>query len=108
MDIMGPEKIDIIISTKQAYIGSYKVIIPIKIRPRSSQQVRQIVYAKTAMTIPPEQQIQIPVQHIKLPDQDFLFKPSNAAGISLFAHLTDQSFDSVLAQNDSNSTIKIA
>ena len=51
INIIEPEKINIIILTKQAYIEFYKIIIFIKIWPCSSQQVYQIVYIKTIIII---------------------------------------------------------
>ena len=52
IDIIVPEKIDIVVLKLTASIGSYIVEIPIKVRTRG-RPVTYIVYAKNTIIVPP-------------------------------------------------------
>ena len=107
-DIIGPKKIDIITSKSQAYIGSYNTTVPIDIKPRSRGITRKPVVADRQTTVPPYSQMVVPVYHATLPDdRDFLFEPATSAtlAVSLYTHLVDNSFHSVIARNDTDKPI---
>ena len=107
MDIMVPEKIDIILSTSSAHIGSCQVEIPLEMRARGNgQSVLQPVHAKQSLIIPPRSETRIPVHHASLPDRDFFFEPAETP-LSLYAHLVDASMTAVVAKNDTDYAVKV-
>ena len=106
-DIIGPEKIDIITSRNEAYIGSCDTRVPIDLRPRSRGITMKPVVANKETTLPPHSQMVVPVHHASLPDdRNFLFEPTTGA-VSLYAHLVDDSFHSVIARNDTDDSVII-
>ena len=106
-DIIGPEKIDIITSRNEAYIGSCDTTVAIDLRPRSRGVTMKPVVASKQATLPPRSQMVVPVHHASLPDdRDFLFEPTTAA-VSLYTHLVDDSFHSVMARNDTDKSVVI-
>ena len=106
-DIIGPEKIDIIASKNQAFIGSCATMVDIDLKPRSRGVTMKPVVAEKTTTLPPRSQMVLPVHHASLPDdRDLLFEPTTAT-ISLYAHLVDGSFHSVMARNDSDEPVVV-
>lgn len=108
MDIMVPEKIDIIISKSIAHIGSCQgVDMPLEIRPRSvGCAVSHPIHAKQSIIVPPRSETHIPVHHASLPDRDFFFEPDKSQ-LSLYAQLVDASMTSIIAKNDSDQAVKV-
>lgn len=106
-DILGPEAIDILISSNTAHIGSCGITIPITIRTRSALQTRPINSIR-AMTLPPHSDVIIPVHSIKsMPDRDYLFEPISNATFSLFAHTVSVDTKGILARNNSDKVVEI-
>ncbi len=52
IDIMVPEKIDILASQSKAVIGSCGMIIPIEVRTRAGRAILHPVYIKKSITVP--------------------------------------------------------
>lgn len=106
-DILGPEKIDILVSSSTAHIKSCNVTIPIIIQSRSVQQNRPVHSTKT-LVISPHSEMLIPVHSIRsLPDRDYLFEPTDSANFAIYAHLVDIETKAVLARNEHDKSIKI-
>ena len=106
-DVIGPEKIDLITSRNEAYIGSCDTTVAIDLKPRSQGITMKPVVADKETKLPPHSQMVVPVHHASLPDdRDFLFEPTTEA-VSLYAHLVDDSFHSVIARNDTDNPVVI-
>ena len=111
VDILGPEKIDLLVSKGLAYIESCNVDVEITARPRGSP-VRSPVLTNTNTTIPALSCVAVPVKHQlglvnSSPDaRDLLFEPDSSR-VSVFAHLADASLSSVLVHNDSKLPITL-
>lgn len=106
-DIIGPERIDIITSKNQAFISSYDTTVDIDFKPRSRGLTIKPVVADKETMVPPRSQMVVPMHHASLPDdRDFLFEPSTEA-VSLYTHLVNDTFHSVLARNDSDEPVLI-
>ena len=106
MDIMVPEKIDILASQAKADIGSCQTSVPIEVRTRGGRAVTHPVHVRKSIIIPPRSEAQIPVHHVTLPDRDFFFEPEQSQ-LSLYAHLVNASMTAVLAKNDSDQAVKV-
>ena len=107
MDIMVPEKIDIITSTSSAFIGSCQVKMPLEMLARGNgRSVLQPVHAKQSLIIPPRSELHIPVHHASLPDRDFFFEPDSSP-LSLYAHLVDASMTAVITKNDTDYAVQV-
>ena len=107
MDIMVPEKIDIITSTSSAFIGSCQVEMPLKMVARGTgRSVLQPVHARQSTIIPPRSEAHVAVHHASLPDREFFFEPDESP-LALYAHLVDASMTAVIAKNDTDHAIKI-
>lgn len=105
MDIMVPEKIDILASQSKAMVGSCNMSVPIEVRTRG-RPVSHPVHAKKAMIIPPHSQAQLAVHHASLPDRDYFFEPEQL-DLTLFAHFVDSSLSAILVRNDSDQHVKV-
>ena len=107
-DIVGPEQIVIDVSKSKATIGSCGVTADITCRQRSQQYTRRAVRTKNALSVPPGSECLIAVARLDLPpERDFLFEPDKQTNITLYAHLVDAKFHTVLAKNESNRTVQI-
>ena len=106
MDVMVPEKIDVLASQATALIGSCDVSIPIDVRSRAGRAIAHPVHSKKSLLVPPHSQVQIPVHHACLPDRDFFFEPDET-NLTLFAHFVDSSTSAILAKNDSDRAVMI-
>lgn len=108
MDIIMPEKIDVIVSTSSASIGSCQVEMPLEIRARNKgRAVVHPVHAKRSVIIPPRSEAHISIHHASLSDRDFFFEPDQSQ-LSLYAHLIDAFMTAVIAKNDSNQAVKVS
>ena len=108
INIMKSEEIDILTSRSTTSISSYKVEIPVELKPKG-RAMRQPIYARKAVDVSPHSQVLISVHFTEsLPDsRDFLFEPEEESYLSLYAHLVDSSLSAVLTRNNSNLAIKI-
>ena len=77
IDILVPEKVDIIISKKAGYIGSYR--IDIKLKATLKKGIAKLLVCVIArIIIPLFAFIAIPIYYIAIAeDRDLLFKPDN-------------------------------
>lgn len=109
-DIIGPEAIDIMVSSKIARIGLCNADTPIDIQPGAKTPVHRVVHAKGGTTIPPRSTVELPVHHATLPSpRDFLFEPmGNSEHLAMYTHVTDANFARILARNGSDTLIRVA
>lgn len=108
VDVMGPEEIDIFMAKKTAHLGSCGVDVPIQVRPHTRNPVSRVVHVKSTVSIPPYSTAAIPIHHLQMPtSRDFLFEPSSAIDLSLYAHLVDANLDGVLARNDTPNWVQV-
>ena len=110
MDVIGPEKINLDIPQRTAFVSSCKnAAIPITVTPRSSQRVSHLIKAGKNVTISPYTHMMIPIREQDLPpDRDLLFEPvDHSDGIAVYAHIVDCNMATVFARNDSESSINL-
>lgn len=105
-DFIGPEKIDISIPSKTAYIGSCGVTAPLEVRtPRVIVQTP--VHARKTTIVPPLTEVTLPVHYTTIPaDRDFLFEPEEL-NLSLYAHLVDSKSKHTIIRNESDNAVHI-
>ncbi len=106
-DIVGAERFVIDVANSKASIGSCNIEVPIEARQRG-QFTRRNVHAKLATVVPPRSELIVSVSSKSLPDdRDFLFEPTGAANLCLFAHIVDHEMTGVLARNESEHPVQI-
>ena len=105
-DFIEPEKIDISIPNKTAYIGNCNVTTPLEIR--TSRIIVQIsVHARKITVVPPYTKVILSIHYTTiLNDRDFLFE-SEELNLSLYAHLINSNSKHILVRNESNKTVHI-
>ena len=112
VDILGPKKIDLLLSQGVAHIGSCDIDAEITACPKGPP-IHATVHTRAHMMIPAHTCIAVPVRHWlellrdNLTDAwDFLFEPASS-GISVFAHLADATMSAVLVCNDTSRPIHL-
>ena len=112
IDILGPEKIDLLLSQGVAHIGSCNIDAEITAHPKGPP-IHAPVHTGAHMMILAHSCIAVPVKHWlellgnNLTDaQDLLFKPATS-GISIFAHLANATMSAVLVHNDTSRPIHL-
>ena len=106
MNVMGSEWIDLITSEKHTLIESTGTSIPINYR-LSSSLIRWIVQALESTTIESHFKAIIPVQHLHdLLPHDYIFSLDDTS-LSLYTYLTNEWFNLIVAQNDSDEAVTI-
>ena len=112
VDILGPEKIDLLLSQGVAHIGSCDIDAEITAHPKGPP-IHAPVHTRAHMMILAHTCIAVPVRHwLELlrdnptDAQDFLFEPASS-GISVFAHLADATMSAVLVCNDTSRPIHL-
>jgi hypothetical protein len=77
VDIIGLERIDILVSERKAVVRSCGITIEINVLPKERRQI--LVVAKEGTTIPLHTTITILVLHnVKESEQDMLFEPGDS------------------------------
>jgi len=102
IDIMGPEKISIMMDTAEATVGSCKTIrVPLSVHTRSANQVKRTILTERKTTISPRSQVNVNIVRTDLPkDRDLLFEPeSQLEDVMVYAHIVDHSLTAVQVQN---------
>ena len=107
-DILTPEGIDTMPLLRKAVLGSCDNLeLEMNVQPLGLR-VKCVVHSKGSIMIPANSQVAVPVHHTTLPNnRDFIFEPGESP-VSLFASVTDHSFNAVLARNESNRPVHIA
>jgi hypothetical protein len=116
MDILGPERIDLILSQSLIIIGSYQRIkIPIKTRARGNKRVKRIVKAKSRILIPPRLSVKIPITvrgKISIPtDRNYLLSPADInMGIrgGVIVSVVDANTAFVMVRNTINRSVTVS
>ena len=104
MDILGPEKTDILLSENKAVIHSCGVTIPIETRNRQKYDVR--VRAGQDLRLKPRETATLHVTHAPVDqNQDYIFEPSSATvnrnRFGAFALLATGGLEHAIVTNDS-------
>src|SRR5436190_8957021 len=112
MDIMVPEKMDILLSRKILQVGTCNVEVPVQVRvPPGFQQQLHPIHAKTTTVVPPYSVATIPIHSLSAIatalNQDFLFEPKELDHVSLFSHIINSSTEGILVKNSTSIPIKI-
>lgn len=109
MDILGPERIDIMLSLGHALVTSCDNIrIPITQKTRGRKHNSR-VFAAVSTTLAPGQSHMLPVDHnIQLHDgQDLLFEPASWNKFTAYAHLADTTMSHIMIHNDSQRPLHV-
>ncbi len=106
IDIITPERIDLLASQQVAQIGSCKVKAPIETL-NMGPLIRRVVHSKKDLTLPPQTETTVPIHHLNLPDPDFFFEPSNTK-LSVYAGIINMDTAQVLIKNHSNTAVHIS
>ena len=108
MDILGPEKMDILTSFKQCRIGSCEVTVPLIITSRG-QRVERAIRASIKVTVPPHSVLTVSVRfrESQIPnDRDYAFEPKAFTALSIeggfFAHILSANVTAVQIRNTFN------
>lgn len=107
MDILTPEGIDLIISTRKGHIRSCRTTFELTVTPPTRSFIKQQVMLEEAISVPARSHMAVPVLHEDLPEGDYMFEPADGCPVALFAAVVDSSFHAVLARNDSDQPVHL-
>jgi len=110
IDIMTPEKMDILLSEKVLHIGTCRIDVPIQVQIRTGyQQHLHPVHTKSTTSIPPHSIMAVSIHALPAfaANRDFLFKPNELDYVSLFSHVVNADVKGILVKNDTNSSVII-
>lgn len=110
MDILGPEKIDIVLSQGHAVIGSCQSLqIPIGTQSHG-KQVYSKVRAATHTILQPRSAQWVAVDHSVHQDdgQDLLFTPTGYRKSTSYSHLADCNMTHILVEDETDDRVQIA
>lgn len=113
-DVLTPHQFVLDCASQSATVGScQKIKISARSTVKSHSQVKRVIKAKSALTLPPNTVTNIPVSyHGTLPDdRDYLFEPELSMYLGgeggVFAHIVDSSMTFVQARNATGAPIAL-
>ena len=106
MDIMTPERMDLMLSQNKMKIGSCNVETLIETRSHGPS-MRRVVNALKETIIPPHTMATVRIHHLDLPDRDFFFEPDDTE-LSIYSGLVDNEMSKILVKNDSARAVQIS
>jgi len=105
LDILGPEKISIMMNNTEAVIKSCNNIrVPLTVHSQLTNQVKKTILSEKTISIPSRSYATVNVVKTSLPkNQDLLFKSECQQGdSSVYAHIVDHTLSAVQVQNDTD------
>ena len=117
MDILGPEKINLLFTSKKMVINSCKgLVVPITTTSNKGQPVKQNVQTVKKVLIEPHTLSKVPIWlwgTAELPDQTLMFQPEYHSAIqwlaegdrAIYAHVVDSQTTFVQVRNNSDKLI---
>ena len=117
MDILGPEKIDLLFTSEKMVINSCKgLVVLITTTSRTGQPVKQNVQTVKKVLIEPHTLLKVPIRlwgTAELPDQTLMFQPEYHSATqrlaegdgAIYAHIVDSQMTFVQIRNNSDELI---
>lgn len=108
MNVLVVEDIDLIIFTRTEHINSCIIIFELIVTPSSRSFIKQSVMLDKSISILVRFHMAMPVEHIKLSPNDYMFESVSECPVVLFAAVIDFSFHAVLVRNDFEQAIELS
>ncbi|KAI0997352.1 hypothetical protein K3495_g10831 [Podosphaera aphanis] len=108
VDILVPEKIDILLDEKIAVLHACDDIrVSLQITTRGRPLLNKVTLHKST-SIPPDSYMALTIKCEEIPDdRDFIFEPATLEELSVCAHIVNHTFSDILVYNPTGRTVRL-